>query len=51
MICAACNNGTLEQTYPDTIKCPACNSVWKNYSLSSGSSKYYRQSKWKAGRT
>ena len=51
MICAACQNGTLEQKFADTISCPKCHSAWKNYSLSVGSSKSYRRSKYKAGRS
>jgi len=58
MICFACQNGTLEQRYPDTIECPQCGSKWKNYSLGgnrdyshgSGKKQYYA-AKYKAGRS
>ena len=50
MICYACQNGTLSQSYADTIECPKCGSKWKNYSLSGTSAKAYRANKWRAGR-
>jgi len=50
MICPACQNGTLSNPHPDTIKCDACFSQWKNYSLSASNQKGYRQAKWKEGR-
>ena len=36
MICAACQNGVLEQKYPSSISCNACGSKWTNHSLGSG---------------
>lgn len=51
MICFACQNGTLEQRYPDTIECPQCGSKWKNYSISGSSKKGYYKAKYKAGRS
>lgn len=50
LICYACQNGTLEQKYPDTISCPKCGSTWKNYGLGKGMDKSYRRKKWADGR-
>ena len=52
MICAACQNGVLEQTYPSSITCNACGSRWSNSSLgySNTSKKSYYAAKYKAGR-
>jgi len=52
MICAACQNGTLEQKYPSSITCNACGSKWNNMSLGSSntSRKSYYAAKYKAGR-
>jgi len=52
MICAACQNGTLRQLYPNCIECPSCNSKWYNNSLGGfgKSLKGYYASKYKAGR-
>ena len=52
MMCYACQNGILKQTYPNKITCEACNSSWINNSLMSGSGqKYSYQKAWKAGRS
>ena len=52
MICAACQNGTLQQTYPNCIECPSCNSKWYNNSLGQfgKSQRNYYSAKYKAGR-
>jgi len=52
MICAACQNGTLEQKYPASIICNACGSRWSNSSLgyNNTSKKSYYAAKFKAGR-
>ena len=52
MICAACQNGTLIQKYPNCIECPSCNAKWYNNSLGSfgKSQRKYYSAKWKEGR-
>ena len=52
MICAACQNGVLEQTYPSSIVCNSCGSKWNNMSLGSNNPgrKSYYAAKYKAGR-
>lgn len=52
MMCYACQNGMLKQTYPNTIYCEACNSKWTNNSLGAGAGQKYTYRKaWKAGRS
>ena len=52
MICAACQNGVLEQKYPSSIICNSCGSKWNNMSLGSNNTgrKSYYAAKYKAGR-
>ena len=52
MICAACQNGVLEQKYPSSISCNSCGSKWTNMSLGSGNPgrKSYYAAKYKEGR-
>lgn len=53
MICAACQNGTLEQKYPDTIECNMCKTKWKNSSLGNynTSRKAFYSAKYRRGRS
>lgn len=52
MICYACQNGSLSQTYPNTIYCEACGAKWYNNSLSQfgKSQKSYYSSKYRKSR-
>ncbi len=52
MICAACQNGVLEQKYPSSISCNACGSRWINMSLGTNNTgrKSYYAAKYKEGR-
>ena len=55
MICAACQNDTLVQKYPNCIECPSCHSKWYNNALGNHNfGKSLRKtyaSKYKAGRS